>query len=287
MESRGHTLFYNNRFVSESEFQLKRNNRALRYGDGLFETIRLSRGKPLFHLHHYSRLIRGLETLQMDIPEHWQPDFFLRTLQELSARNAMPNARARVSVWRSGEGFYLPLSSAAEMLVEMETLGEPFYAFPREGITVDIAQTVQLGGQPHERIKSANALPYVLAALEARQRQLDDVLLCHHQGHLVEASSSNLFVFRDGVLLSPPEEDGGVAGIMRGVVIKVARRAGVTVRSERLHPADLESAQEVFLTNVIRGIRWVARYRDCHYGNQFSAGLFGKLEEKVLAELGR
>jgi branched-chain amino acid aminotransferase len=281
------TLFYCDRFLPEAELSLARSNRALRYGDAVFETMRLSRGKPLFHLHHYSRFIRGMETLQMDIPEHWQPDFMLRTLQELSVRNAAPNARARMTAWRSGGGFYLPVSSAPELLIELEALPEPYYAFPREGLVVDISERVQLSPSALMSVKSANALPYVLAAMEARERQLDDVLLCHPEGHLVEASSSNLFLFREGTLFSPPEEDGGVPGIMRSVLIKVARRAGVSVRLERLYPEDLERAEEVFLTNVIRGIRWVGRWRERTYGNQFSAGLFGKLEEKVLAELGR
>ena len=87
------------------------------------------------------------------------------------------------------------------------------------------------------------------------------------------------------MLFSPPHEDGGIDGVLRRVLLKIARKEGIRVEVKRLWPDDLEQADEVFLTNVISGIRWVSRFRDREYSNQFSFGLFGKLEEKILAEL--
>lgn len=278
-------IFYKNRITASSDWQLPSSNRSFRYGDGVFETIRICKGVPLYFPHHYSRFILGLEVLKLEIPEFWQPEWMRQTMMDLSRQNGLPNARLRMSAWRDGAGKYLPQSSIPELLIETESLAEPFYQWPKAGLKIDLAEGITIGRSALDRLKSANSLPYIMAAIQAKERALDDVLLMNESGYLVEASSSNLFVFKDGVLFSPPHEDGGIDGVLRRVLLKIARKEGIRVEVKRLWPDDLEQADEVFLTNVISGIRWVSRFRDREYSNQFSFGLFGKLEEKILAEL--
>jgi branched-chain amino acid aminotransferase len=130
-------------------------------------------------------------------------------------------------------------------------------------------------------------LPYVLAARERNLGPFDELILVNDEGRAVEASSSNLFAFLHGRLVTPPESEGGIPGIMRSVILQVARKAGINVAQEPLSLGDVEAAEEVFLTNAVQGMRWVARFRAKRYPNQFAVGLFGKFEEKVLAELTR
>ncbi|MBI1191944.1 MAG: hypothetical protein GC205_02035 [Bacteroidetes bacterium] len=280
-------IFHRDLVVPESELTISLRNRAFRYGDAVFETLRICKGQPLFFPHHYSRFIMGLETLRMDVPEHWQLDFLRRGMMDLASASGTPNARLRMMAWRQGEGRYLPQSHAPELFMELEPLPDPFYGFPKQGLVVDMADDLQLGTTPLDRIKSANALPYVLAAIQARERGLDDVLLANQHGHLVEASSSNLFIFRRGALCTPPEHDGGIGGVLQRVLVKLSRREGIPVQKVSLSMEDLLDAEEAFLTNVISGIRWIGACRGRTFSNQFSLGLFGKLEEKVLADLAR
>jgi branched-chain amino acid aminotransferase len=280
-------IFHRDLVVPEEQLQLHPGNRAFRYGDAVFETLRICKGQPLFFPHHYSRFILGLETLRMDIPEHWQLDFLRRGMQDLARESGMPNARLRMTAWRQGEGRYLPERQDPELLMQIEPLPEPFYGFPLQGLRVDLAEGLELGNTALSRVKSANSLPYVLAAMQARERGLDDLLLQNAQGHLVEASSSNLFLFRRGELVTPPEEDGGIGGVLQRVLIKIARKEGIALRRVSIGLEDLLEADEAFLSNVISGIRWIGQFRQRSYANQFSLGLFGKLEEKVLADLAR
>lgn len=267
---------------------IPRLNRAFRYGDGIFETIRIARGLPLFYPHHYSRFIEGLITLGFAVPEHWQPEFFRQQILKLAEESQIPHGRLRITAWRNGEGRYLPDSDDPDWLLELEPLAEESYRFPSRGLTIDVAgEGVVLGTAPYHRVKSINSLPYILAARQARTMGWDDVLLPLQDGTLVEATSSNLFVFRNGTLYSPDPEQAGIDGVMRRVLVKIARKEGIPFQTTTLRQEHILAADEVFLCNVITGIRWVARFKDRTYSNLFSRGLFAKLEDKVWSDLNR
>ncbi len=285
MSRTGNLIFLGDRIAEAREFQPDLQNRAFRYGDAVFETIRICEGVPLFFDLHYQRFLSGLDTLHMQVPDHWQPEFLRAAMRDLSRHCALPHARLRMTAWREGGGRYLPERHSPGLVMEVEKLLQPAYTWSPTGLTLDLADGITIGRSPLDRVKSANSLPYILAAIQARDRGLDDVILRHESGHLVEASSSNLFVVRDGMLLSPPEDDGGVCGVMRKVLIQIAEKEGITFQARTLQPEDLLSADEVFLTNVISSIRWVARFRDLSFSNQFSTQLFQKLILRVSEQL--
>jgi branched-chain amino acid aminotransferase len=265
--------------------------RAWRYGDGLFETLRVCKGTPLFFTRHYSRLILGMDTLGLAVPEHWQPGWLRLAVVDLLEARGLANARVRLQVWRAGGGLYTPQSDAPDLLIEAEALSGPFYGFPREGLHLGVAESVTLARRPIDAVKGAVALPYVLAAREREALRAnggpDELLLRNDAGRPVEAVSANLFAFGPEGLCTPPLSEGGIPGVMRRVILRAARAEGIPVSERPLTDADLLAADELFLTNVIQGMRWVARFGDREYANSFAAGLFGKLEEKVLAELAR
>jgi branched-chain amino acid aminotransferase len=292
----GH-VWYDGRLMPSAEWPGHEAWRAIRYGDGLFDTLRVSKGVPLFFTRHYSRLILGMETLGMEVPEHWQLGWLREAILRLTEAQDQPNARVRMQVWRTGYGRYASSSHAPSILIESEALDQPFYGINREGLVLDVAESVRLSQRPLDRVKGAVAMPYVLAAREREQRQRaaaeqgsrgpDELLLLNSEGRVAEATASNLFAFRDGVLFTPPEEEGGIPGVLQRVLLQVAKKAGIPCKRQALELKDLDLAEELFLTNAIRGMRWVGVYRGRELPNQFSVGLFGKLEEKVLSELSR
>ena len=118
--------------------------------------------------------------------------------------------------------------------------------------------------------KTKNGLMYVMAAIAAREKNLDDLLLSNEKGGILESSNSNLFVVSNGVLYTPSLDEGCLAGTMRMQVINLAIHHGIKVYECTILPQNLLAADEIFLTNAIRGISWVGGYRTKRYFNVIS-----------------
>ena len=121
--------------------------------------------------------------------------------------------------------------------------------------------------------KTLNGAYYIMAALWAGQRGLDDCLLQNERGNIIESSSGNLFIVSNGVLYSPSLADGCVGGVMRAQVINLALANGIKVYECSLNPQNLLAADELFFTNAVRGIQWVGAYRTKRYTHRMSAML--------------
>ncbi|MEM9024894.1 MAG: aminotransferase class IV [Bacteroidota bacterium] len=130
-------------------------------------------------------------------------------------------------------------------------------------------------------LKSANALPYVLAGLYAREKKLDDCIMLNDLGTIAESVSSNLFIVLNRVLYTPSETQGCVCGVMRDQVIDLARKNRLEVQECPLNPQHLVRADEVFLTNAVSGIRWVQAFRSKRYYNDVGRLLQEALNKRV------
>jgi branched-chain amino acid aminotransferase len=120
-----------------------------------------------------------------------------------------------------------------------------------QGARLIIASTRRLGADGLDpRIKSLNYLNHILARIEASHAGADEAVLLNSQGHVTEGTADNLFIVRDGVLLTPPCSDGALEGITRGVVMAIAQQLGVMCRETSLGAYDLYTAEECFLTGT-------------------------------------
>ena len=122
-------------------------------------------------------------------------------------------------------------------------------------------------GSVNPIIKSNNLLNNAIAMQQANRRGGEEALMCNYRGELSECSQSNFFMIRAGVLLTPPSEAGLLEGITRGFLFDVAREAGIEAREETLYPADLETADEVFITSTTRELSPVVRIDERIIGN--------------------
>ena len=127
--------------------------------------------------------------------------------------------------------------------------------------------------------KTKNGLMYVMAAINAKERNLDDVLIANDRGGILESSSCNLFVVSNGVLYTPGLEEGCLAGTMRMQIINLALTNGIKVYECNILPQNLLAADEIFLTNAIRGVNWVSGYRTKRYFNNMSRKLVALLND--------
>lgn len=273
---------HNGTLMAEKDAVLSASNRSFRYGDGLFETIRVIKGKPCFLDFHVKRLIKGMGILKMNVPANFNPVFFENSIIALISANAIDgDARVRLSVYRNDGGFYTPVSNDVSFLIEAEPISEQGYELNIKGYEIDVYHEIKKPSTIFSTLKTANGLPYVMAGVFRKQQNLDECIILNDKGNIIEGISYNIFAVKNGVLYTPPISDGCVDGIMRWQIIKIATENRIAVYEINLALNVLLNSDELFFTNALNGIRWIGTYKAKHYTNNISKLLVQKLNAKV------
>lgn len=277
----------NGEYYLSNELSILHSNRAFRYGDSLFETIRVISGRPLFLPLHFSRLKHGMQILQYEPTPGFTFSLIAQQIEDLLHKNNITaGGRVRLTVFRKGEkSMYTPETNAKNYLIEAEPLQENFYQLNERGWYVDLYQEDTKKKSPFCAIKTGSSLFYVLAGLYKKQKQLDDVIILNENYRLCEALASNIFLYRNRTLYTPSQEELPVNGIMRSVIMEVARSNKISVVEGAFHPTSLLQADEVFLTNVIKGITWVAGYRQKRYYHHFASEMINWINELIREDI--
>lgn len=275
-------VFLNGRFIPEAQAVVPISDRGFLYGDGLFETIRVRVGRPLWWTRHMDRFERGASFLKLRPP--WASDQIREFAGELIRRNGLPDSILRVTLSRgSGERGYSPRdANAPTFAVTLHPAPVPPSARRLVTVSVRIPANESLAN-----FKTANKLVQVLARAEAEQRGADDALLLNTDGNVAEASASNIFWLENGALYTPPLADGALDGVTRSVVLELARLRNVRTLETRVRPEGLMAADGVFLTNSTSGIVSVAALDGRELKQSpFVAELQQWLEEAAVADAG-
>lgn len=265
-------ILYNGKLADPDEVKLTLENRGFRYGDGLFETMRMFDGKMPFLESHLERLNAGIEMLALELPnvdygmDYWQYEIrrIVKYYRQKYPKKAK-NYRMRLTVFRNDGGFYTPLTNEASYLLELEPLNSNQFEWDEKGLSIDVFTKVKLERGRLNNIKTANGLPYVLAALFKKKAGLDDALLLNTKGRIVESTHSNIFFVKGNTLITPALKEGCTAGTTRKAVLNIAEEMGMVVKKKKCDMKLLEEADEVFLTNAIRGIQWVRKFKKKRY----------------------
>jgi branched-chain amino acid aminotransferase len=268
-------LFYNGEVIPADTPIISANNRGLRFGDGLFETIKVVKGEmPLFHL-HLDRLTKGLAVLNMQLPENYTAGYITQVILELCNRNNINGpARVRLTVVRGNGTLFAADDPYATVIIQAEPLASDYLALNETGFTIDICPSIQKSCDQLSNLKSNNYLPYVMAAQYARQNQLNDCLVLNAHNRICDGTIANVFRVHQNSIYTPPLSEGGVAGVMRQYLLTELPKAGYTVHEKICTVEDLEAANEVFLTNALFGIRWVGKFRNKVYSNKLVSELY-------------
>jgi branched-chain amino acid aminotransferase len=254
-------------------------NRSFRYGDGLFESMRLMKGELKFADMHADRLQRGMKALKIDGYSQMDAWFLKEKVTELALRNKVKHARVRLTVYRDAEGLYGPTSNKMGYCMELTPMEEPRYFLNSKGLIMDIFKDLPKPSNYLSNIKTCNGLIYVMAAIFKGQNKLDEVFLLNQAGNLCEAGSSNVFVWYQDHLYTPALSEGCVEGVMRQIVINIAKKNNIPVTEAQISPDILYEADEVFLTNASRGIQCVMGYGVKRYFNKVSKVLLDELNK--------
>jgi len=231
-------------------------DRGLAYGDGLFETLAVRRGRPLLLERHLARLAEGCARLA--IPG----DLALIRTELLAFSAALGEGVAKLLLTR-GDGLrgYAPSPSAQPRRI---LLGSPPPAYPpanaEQGVQLFPCRT-RLAEQPRlAGLKHLNRLEQVLARAEWQDAEHAEGLMRDLAGRVIEGVFSNLFLVKDGLLLTADLRRCGVAGVMRAEILALAKRTGISVQVRDIAHAELLAADEVFLCNSLYGIWPVRRF---------------------------
>jgi 4-amino-4-deoxychorismate lyase len=242
----------NGRIVLDVQHALSVEERGFAYGHGVFETMALRDGRVRFLDDHFERLSEGCTRLKIPIPS---TESLLSDVSQLLEKSKDGVIKLIVSRGSGGRG-YRP---EASLIVTRLALLYPKPPDQSGSISARwcntrLARNSQLAG-----IKHLNRLEQVLAQSEWDDTAIGEGLMLDTEGEVVCGTSSNLFIVTSGVLSTPDLRFCGVRGIMRLQVLKAARCLGIEVEERALWPDDVESADELFVTNALRGIRSVVR----------------------------
>ena len=246
-------LCLNGSFFHVSDPILVSSNRGFRYGDGLFETMRMNKGTiPLASL-HFERLFHGLNLLEIDAAD-LSAKILLQLITQLVGHNGnLESARVRLAVFRNEQ-------NKAEFLIEAFALETPQVI--EHGLSLTTYNGVRKQCDAFSNLKSANYLPYVMAERFAWHKKVDEAIILNMHGNICDGSKTNLFLIRDHKIYTPGLDQGCVAGVMRRHALDVLQQQGITVIESSITENDLLEADEIFLTNAIRGIQWVKQLDD-------------------------
>lgn len=270
---------YNGEFIAADSPVLTSANRAFKYGDGIFESMRVVKGQLMFADLHADRLQNGMKGLKIEGYSQLDDWFLKEKAADLAIRNKIKNGRVRLTVYRDSDGLYTPVQNKMGYCMEIEPYDNWHYELNTKGLIMDIFTEVPKPLNYLSNLKTCNSLPYVMAGIYKSQNKLDDAFLLNQNGFLCEAISSNIFVWYKNHLYTPALSEGCVSGVMRKVVIDLALKMDLPVTEAQINPNILYEADEVFLTNATRGIQWVMGYGVKRYFNRLSKSLIDELNK--------
>ena len=275
-------IIFNGKILNQQDIQFNTIKRAINFGDGFFETIRIANGDVLFIESHLKRIFKALKILKISNSENFNSEIIKAKIKELLLYNKIDNGgRVKIYFFRSGLGTYLPVTNEISFIIECFHLENNLYQLNKKGFLVDIFYDYQKQINNLSAFKTSNSLLYVLASIYANDNDLNDTLILNEKKYIIESSNSNIFLFLKDSIITPALNSGCIAGIMREEIIKIINFLDIKIIERDITLEDLMNSKEIFLTNVISGINWVGGYKKTRYYNTLSKKIIKELNNKI------
>ncbi len=224
-------------------------DRGARDGEGIFETVRVERGRAHHWRRHLERMVLAAAELGFPVPP--SPSALSAALGDVLAANALSDAVVRITVTRGIPG---GRPTRAGCWIEAESLAGRLWRGTRTGQARAMISAVPFTPGPVGRFKTTSRLAYNLARDEARAGGVDEALLCGPDGMVLEGAVSNLFAVLRGEVATPPLTSGILPGITRARVLELCASLGMSTRERTLSRDELRAADEMFVTNSIQQV---------------------------------
>jgi len=237
----------------ESKNSIDISDRGFQYGDGLFETIEVINGTPIFLKQHLHRLSEGCKRLLIPAPEL---DLLRKEAFQIASQSKTAQSVLKLIVTRGsgGRGYRQPETIHATRLFSLHPFPDYPESFKQLGITTRFCDT-RLGLNPAlAGIKHMNRLEQVLARSEWDSVNIQEGIMLDIADNVIEGTMSNIFAVKNNCLITPVISQCGVDGVLRNIIIKLAKNNQIEVIEKQLSKEELNLADELFITNSIIGI---------------------------------
>jgi len=274
-------IFIDGKLVNEHAAKVSVFDHGLLYGDGVFEGIRAYNGRVFKLKEHIDRLFYSAKAILLDIP--MSPAELMQATVATIKANKLRDAYVRLVVTRGVGNLGLNPRSCKQPTVfiiagKIQVYPEALYAKGMEIVTVPTVRNLHSALNP--AIKSLNYLNNILAKIEANNAGVEEAVMLNSEGFVAECTADNLFILKNGELMTPPLSAGALYGITRGTVMDLAAQAGIKVSEPNLTRYDLFNADECFLTGTGAEIMPVIKID----GRVIGGGKPGPLTTKLISD---
>src|SRR5678810_801207 len=242
-------IFIDGQYFDEDNAKVSVFDHGLLYGDGIFEGIRAYNGRVFKLKEHIDRLFYSAKAILLTIPmTHAE---VCKAVVDTCRENGLREGYIRLLVTRGVGGLGLNPNKCKRPSVIV--IADKIQLYPREhydnGLTIITVPTIRnLHSALNPAIKSLNYLNNIMAKIEANNSGCEEAIMLNAEGFVSECTGDNIFILKEGELLTPPLSAGALYGVTRGTVMELAREAGLTVTETTLTRYDLFNADECFLT---------------------------------------
>ena len=273
-------ICYDGVFLKKDTFNLSFNNRGFRYGDSFFETIKCNMGKPLFWEEHYFRIAASFCILKMNPPSIFQMEKLSYLIEDLLIKNNLHKVSARVRIYffRHDGGYYSPSTLDVSYIIESGEVLDLMYK-PQLGLKMGLYRENLISKNQLSNLKSTSRLINILASIYGKDNNYDDCFLINEDKNIVESISGNIFIVLNDNIITPCLENGCIDGVMRKIILQEKK---LNIEEKNISLFELFNAEEVFVTNVIIGVRSVAKIKNHTYNNKTALKIINLLNENYL-----
>lgn len=258
------TVFFRDKIIPKAEVQIALNNRAFRYGDGCFETIRIMNGIPVFWSHHMARLRETLDFIAIELSISQSQ--LCQITRSILLDNEVDAGILRIQVFREGEGKYFPESNEGCVLIECNQDDHKQYPISVIKKEAFVFNRISLPMHVLGIHKVLNKSIYIAAAVEAKRKSYDEAIILNTNGNVVECISSNIFMLKGNQLMTPPLTEGCLAGVIRSILIENLINDDIEIRQIPITMSDVWQADEIWTTNAATGISVINKIGEIQFG---------------------
>ena len=251
-------LNFNGKLILESELKIDFQNRAFKYGDAVFDTLKYHQ-KIYFIEEHYFRLMSSMRMLRMKIPMNFTLQFYKdEIIKTINENNVAGSIRIRVNIFRKKGGLYTPITNEINYLIETDEWNKII----KKSYEIELFKDFSVPSGLLSTIKTNNRIVNVLSSIFAAENNYDNCILLNEKKNIVEANNANIFLIFGNKIVTPPLKEGCINGIVRMKIIEFFKDSKEFILNEKsISPFELLKANEIFLTNSIFEIQPVTKYR--------------------------
>ncbi|MEN8835959.1 MAG: aminotransferase class IV [Polaribacter sp.] len=266
---------YNGKLLARENLNISIENRGFKYGDSIFETIKIQHNKIIFWEDHYFRLMSSMRMLRMKIPLKFTLEFLEREIiKTVNASNLNALSRVRLNVYRKDGGFYTPRTNDIDYTIEVSAIESAL----KERYNIDVFKDFYNFSGLLSTVKTNNRMVNTLASIYAKENDLDSCVLVNERKGVVEVTNGNIFILKGDIIKTPSLEEGCIKGIVRKKIIEIiSKNKDYTLEETSISPFEIQKADEVFITNAIVGVQPVTNYKkktfSIDFGNKISQSL--------------